>query len=258
MVKTKSGLCHEHVAKCPWNKDFKGDYFSPEGYAILCRAKRACLKINDMIHELCLEDLMELVNSLDSVLKPTKSSARIKFENNEVYANGTEMMCHVRGTGKDAQLIVRTVKIEAVHENGEYDISWNKDDVYVRFDDDGLLKVRIPKDLQDAIDRYKGDNEPAQAPPADMPVALRDGDVAPAPPADMPVALRDGDVAPAARAPPHRDIPIPGVEPIRQRAPRRCGHCVRRGLMDQAIGHDIRRCPVLRAEREAEQAIEVE
>lgn len=243
MVKTKSGLCHEHVAKCPWNKDFKGDYFSPEGYPKLCRAQRACLKINDMIHELCLEDLMELVNSLDSVLKPTKSSARIKFENNEVYANGTVMMCHVpEGTGKDSQLIVRTVKIEAVHENGEYDISWHKDDVYARFDDDGLLKVRIPKDVQDAIDRYKGDNGHHEPAPADMPVALRDGDVAPAPrrEADMPVA---------------RDIPEDA--PRRQRAPRRCGHCVLRGLMDQAIGHDVRRCPVLRAER-AEQAIEVE
>lgn len=179
---------------------------------------------------------MELVNSLDSVLKPTKSSARIKFENNEVYANGTVMLCHVpEGTGKDAQLIVRTVKIEAVHENGEYDISWDKDDVYVRFDDDGMLKVRIPKDVQDAIDRYKGDNGHHEPAPADMPVALRDGDVAPAP----------------RRAP--RDIPEDA--PRRQRAPRRCGHCVRRGLIDQAIGHDVRRCPVLQAEREAEQAI---
>ena len=233
MVKTKSQLCHAHVAKCPWNKDFKNDYFSPEGYPILLRAQRACNKINDIIPELCVTDLMDVVTALQNALKPTKCNGRVKFDKDELYTVGTVMKSNVaEGTDKDAVIVTRTIKIEQVHrESGEYDISWDKDDVYVQFGDDGLLKVRIPKDVQDAINRYKGN-------------AGREEDAG-----DVPVALREGDVAPQR----HAAREAEGGQ-RRQRAPRRCGHCVRRGLLVEAIGHDVRRCPVLRAEREEEQA----
>lgn len=234
MVKTKSGLCHEHVAKCPWNKDFKNDYFSPEAYPILLRAERACNKINDIIPELCVTDLMDVVTALQNALKPTKCNGRVKFDKDEKYTVGAVMKSHVaEGTEKDAVIVTRTITIERVYQDsGEYDISWYKDDVYVQFDDDGLLKVRIPREVQDAINRYKGK-------------VGRDEDIG-----DVPIALREGDVAPQR----HAAQAVEEGGQRRQRAPRRCGHCVRRGLLDQAIGHDVRRCPVLRAEREEEQA----
>jgi len=233
LVKTKSQLCHEHVAKCPWNKDFKDDYFSPEGYPTVLRAQRACNKINGMIHELCVEDLMDLFTALQNALKPTKCNGRVSFDKDALYIVGTVMKSNVtEGIDKDAVIVTRTITIEHVYrESGEYDISWDKDDVYVQFGDDGLLKVRIPKDVKDAINRYKG-NAGREEDAGDVPVAIREGDVPP----QRPVAHEaDGGQR-------------------RQRAPRRCGHCMRRGLLVEAIGHDVRRCPVLRAEREEEQA----